>query len=61
MSMWAFLKWPSRACVPSFDVAFTALEPLQLVGRRCARRLERFGFARGSASARCFYIAALDT
>eukprot|EP00969_Alexandrium_andersonii_P239913 10591581-Alexandrium_andersonii.AAC.1 len=56
----SLLKLPSRARAPSSGAASTALERRLLVGGRCALRLESFGFARGKASARCFYHAVLD-
>eukprot|EP00969_Alexandrium_andersonii_P145696 6443621-Alexandrium_andersonii.AAC.1 len=53
-------RCPSQGCAPSFGAAFKALVPLRPAGRRRARRLESFGFAKGRASACCFYNAELD-
>eukprot|EP00969_Alexandrium_andersonii_P368711 15473526-Alexandrium_andersonii.AAC.1 len=52
-------RCPSQGCAPSSGAASTALVSLRPAGRRCTLRLGSFGFARGKASACCFYNAEL--
>eukprot|EP00969_Alexandrium_andersonii_P217779 9619980-Alexandrium_andersonii.AAC.1 len=48
----SLLKWPSRACAPSFGVASTALALLRLAGGRCAPRPSRASGSPGARRAR---------